>query len=181
MKHPTNSGIAIGPILFVVAILGVLGVMLSSGTGSMSSNTTVDRIKTELRGQANLIRAKMQECYMITMGNSGFGHPAGSNTDVSAVSCPGDPSGQQNLWRGARPASLPPTIPGFGEWKYYNYATGRCISIATSSSSPSQAVKDGLNTLAALFNTNEKHLNTTGAWVFSVWLTPMATPVQCGS
>jgi len=175
----SKQGFAIGPILMVIALLAVLGSLLAGGMGAFSTNATVDRIRSEIRGQANLIRAKVQECYMVTMGNSGFGYPTSSNVQVRNLDCPGDPTGQQNLWRGARPASLPPPVPGFSEWMYFNYAKGRCI-VATPGSAGS-ATKDGLTAVSTLFNANEVYLNTAGDWSISIWLTPIASPVKCGT
>lgn len=177
-----QRGIAIGPILMVVALLAILGGLFSSGLGSFSTNASVDRIRTDIRGQANLIRSKIQECYMITMGAQGFGWPIGSGIDVRNLECPGDPAGQQNIWSGRRPASLPPPVPGFGEWVYHNYAQGRCIAITPIPAAATAAsTRDGLRIVAALFNGNEVHLDQAGDWTLSIWMTPLVTPVKCGS
>ncbi len=180
-RFAIQRGIAIGPILMVIALLAVIGGLLASGSGTFSSNASVDRIRTELRGQVNLIRSKIQECYMVTMGNVSFDYPIGSNTLVRNLDCPGDPSGDRNLWTGARETDLPPPVPGFNEWTYYNYASGRCISIAPTSSSPPQAVRDGLTILSGLFSANERHLDTAGDWTLSIWLTPLTTTRKCGT
>lgn len=180
----SQPGIAIGPILFIVAILAVLAGAMSSGFGSYGVSATEDRIKTEIRGQANLIRAKIQECYMTTMGSLNFDYPSGptpNGTLVTNLDCPGDPTGQQNIWRGARPTSLPPVPRGFGEWYYYNYNKGRCIIITPTTSGASQAgVQSGLTIVKNTFNTNEVYLDGTDKSL-SIWLTPLATPVKCGS
>lgn len=182
-----TAGIAIGPILFIIALLGVIVAALSAGTGSWGTAATSDRIKADLRGQANLIRAKVQECYMATIGNAGFDYPAGptpNGTAVTAMTCPGDPAGQQNLWSGKRPASPPATPKGFQPWVYYNYVSGsnpvRCI-ILTPSSAPGTDVRNALAATAALFGTSEIYLNTGGDYSFSVWLTPLDTPKVCGT
>jgi hypothetical protein len=44
-RAPLNSGIAVGPILFVIAILAVLVGAISSGSGGFGSNTSPERAK----------------------------------------------------------------------------------------------------------------------------------------
>lgn len=176
-----QRGIAIGPILMVVALLAILGGLISSGMGSFGGNATTDRIRTEVRGQANLIRSKIQECHMITMGNQGFGWPVGAGVQVRNLTCPGDPAGSQNLWSGRRPASLPPPVPGFGEWFYHNYSHGRCIGIMPVGGTASGGMADGLRAVAGLFNANEVHLDSGGDWTLSIWLTPLTTTRKCGT
>ena len=178
-----EAGIAIGPILFIIAILGILVAALSAGSGSFGSAATADRIKADVRGQANLIRAKVQECYMATMGNPSFDYPDGptpAGTPVKSLLCPGDPAGLQNFWSGKRPTSLPPNPRGFNDWVYYNYAAGRCIKLVPSAP-PGSDVQNALKATAALFSPSEIYLNTGGDYSFSVWLTPLDTPKACGS
>lgn len=181
MTNTKQLGIAIGPILMVVALLAVLAGLFSSGMGSFGNSATVDRIRTDIRGQANLIRAKIQECYMVTMGNQGFDWPAGSGVTVRNLTCPGDPAAAQNIWSGRRPASLPPPVPGFGEWFYHNYAQGRCIGIRPTGGVATGGVADGLRIVAGLFNVNEVHLDQAGDWTLSIWLTPLTTTRKCGT
>ena len=177
----SHAGIAIGPILFIVAILAVLVAALSSGTGTFSSAATGDRVKADVKSQANLIRAKVQECYMATIGNATFDYPAGptpSGVLVKNMICPGDPSGQQGLWTGKRPASLPATPRGFNDWVYFNYGAGRCIIIT-----PTAVSTDITNALLAVqkqFGPTETYFNTSDSSL-SIWLTPLDTTKKCGT
>lgn len=177
-----QRGIAIGPILFVVAILAVLVGALSSGMGSFGGNATIDRIKSDVRGQANLIRAKIQECYMTTMGSSDFGWPPGptpNGTLLQDIICPGDPSGMQNIWRGARPTSIPVNPVGFKDWVYFNYDHGRCL-ILVPTDKPSQATKDGMMSVSKYFGERERFLDPSD-YSLSIWLTPLEKPMRCGT
>lgn len=177
-------GIAIGPILFIIAIMAVLVTALSSGMGDFGNNATVDRIKSDVRGQANLIRAKVQECYMTTMGSTNFGFPDGpapGGTLVKDMACPGDPTGAQNLWSGARPTSLPPTPTGFNDWVYLNYERGRCLLLKPKEDKPSTAMQEGLTATAKFFGAKEVFLAKNADWSLSIWLTPLDIPVRCGS
>lgn len=179
-----QRGIAIGPILFIIALLAIIVMAMSSGMGNFGMSTTVDRIKSDVRGQANLIRSKVQECYMTTMGATSFGYPDGptpSGTKVIDLTCPGDPTGQQNIWTGARPTSLPATPQNFSDWVYFNYNKGRCIRLTPAGAAATQAaVQEGLTQVAKYFGPKEVYLNSSGDWSLSIWLTPLATPIRCG-
>jgi hypothetical protein len=149
MRHPVpapyspEAGIAIGPILFILAILAIIGVVIASGGSSgFSSAGITDRIAADIPTQANLIRAKISECNLMYGTNANYdGFPSSDTTNgtlVSAVTCTGDPATLQNLWTGNRAANLPPPSSGFNNWYYINTngsglggtATGgRCIWI----------------------------------------------------
>ena len=167
----SQSGIAIGPILFVLALLGIIAAVLATDSSSMGGAAREDTITAEISTQANLIRSKFSECNMIRDS-----WPAGDGTGtlVSAVTCPGDPSGQDNLWSGARPAQLAPPPAGFNNWTYYDYsgsAGGRCVKIAPASGSD-PSVKNGLRRAAAKFTTQEVDYDANGsAQSFVVWIT----------
>jgi type II secretory pathway pseudopilin PulG len=146
-KLPLESGIALGPILFVLAILGILGAVMSAGGGGFSQASTADRVVADIVSQANLIRSKISECNLMYGSASNYdGYPSSDTTNgtlVSAVTCTGDPSGQQNLWTGNRPTNYPPATQGFNNWYYINTnasglggtATGgRCIWIEPTAS-----------------------------------------------
>src|SRR5580658_2534770 len=42
-----DAGIAIGPILFIIAILGILAAAIAAGSGSFTSGTTAESSKTK--------------------------------------------------------------------------------------------------------------------------------------
>lgn len=58
-----QSGIAIGLILFVLAIIAVMSVAFSVTGAFTGSTLTPDRISTELKAQAALIRSRIMDCY----------------------------------------------------------------------------------------------------------------------
>src|SRR5882672_6941588 len=162
----TQAGIAIGPILFVLALLAVIAIAMASSMGGFGSAGTTDRIAADIQSQANLIRAKINECNIMYGTNGNFdGYPSSdtsSGTLVSALNCAGDPSGEQNLWSGARSAQLPPPTSGFGNWTYMNTngaglggsATGgRCIWIIPTAATPlsDTGLVEGLTKAAAKF------------------------------
>jgi hypothetical protein len=151
--HPalsSQSGIAIGPILFVIAMLAVLAVAMQSGGGGFGQASVTDRISADISTQANLIRAKITECNTVHGTDSNYdGYPSSLSggtvtpTLVKNLNCNGDTAGQQNLWTGARNTSYPPPTTGFSDWYYVNTNSaglggtatgGRCIYIKPTSS-----------------------------------------------
>lgn len=166
-----DAGIAIGPILFVLALLAIIAAVMATDSSSMGGAAREDTITAQLGSQASLIRSKFAECNMIRGG-----WPAGdsSGTLVSAVTCPGDPVGQDNLWTGARNTQLAPPPQGFNGWTYYDYAAtggGRCVKIAPVSGSD-PATRNGIRRAAAKFTTQEADYNPAGAaQSLVIWIT----------
>lgn len=145
----SQAGIAIGPILFVIALLAILAAVVASDRGGFGVAIVSDRITADIQSQASLIRTKINECN-IKYGTdlNGDGYPASDTSNgtlVSALNCEGDPTGLQNLWNGSRATVLPPPTNGFGPWHYINTngsglggtATGgRCIWSVPTTSNP---------------------------------------------
>lgn len=199
-RLPRNAGIAIGPILFVIALLAVLAAVASSGSGGFSTATITDRVAADTAAQANLIRAKILECNSMRGTDNNYdGYPssdASAGTLVSALNCEGDPTGMKSLWSGSRVTMLPPPTSGFGPWHYINTngsglggtATGgRCIWIQPSVSNPlnDKGIVEGLSKAASKFTSATSYTNTAEAIYdpsstsqkFVLWITmPTGTP-----
>jgi hypothetical protein len=196
---PTDAGIAIGAILFIVAMLAVIAAVIAAGTGDFGTASIADRITSDITTQANLIRAKILECntmYGTNANNDGYPASGGGVVDVGTLECAGDPAGAQNLWSGERPAELPPPTTGFADWQYINTngsgfggtATGgRCIYAEPTVSNPNQVagIVSGLTKAASRFRSATSY--TVGNEViydpasasqkFVVWITyPTGTP-----
>lgn len=169
--HHRQAGIAIGPILFVIALLGVLAAFFATDMGSMGGAAREDTITATLGAQSNLIRAKFNECNMIRDS-----WPVGDGTGmaVTAVTCPGDPAGLDNLWNGSRVAQLAPPPQGFNNWTYYDYSGaggGRCVKIAPVSGSD-PATKNGIRRTFAKFTSQEADYAPGGsAQSLVIWIT----------
>jgi hypothetical protein len=157
-----DAGIAIGPILFIIAILGILGAVLAAGSGgSLGNAQTADRITADIVSQANLIRTKILECNLIR-GNGGSNYfPTSDTTNgtpVADVECAGDTTGQKNLWSGVRATMLPQPTSGLNAWTYINTdasgtstaSGGRCIW-TTPVGTGSAGIIEGLTKAASKF------------------------------
>ncbi len=173
-RFNSSAGIAIGPILFLLAVIGVVAtVMASGGTTSLGVAGNADRVRADIIGQANLIRAKIQECHMqyaVNGTNYAEGSCAGDpypcsnktrGTPVSDLSCPNDPldgfDKERSLWTGLRIASLPPASKGLDNWYYMNagVAGGRCIWTAPTTTPTGTGVIQGLTAAASKFTSQE--------------------------
>ncbi|MDD3029950.1 MAG: hypothetical protein PHS57_06705 [Alphaproteobacteria bacterium] len=187
---PPNAGIAIGPILFVIAMLGLLASVMTSGSGFFQTAGAVDRISADIASQANLIRSTITHCNMeyelaLSLGAESTvpsdppgGFPVSdqeTGTAVSELVC--DPTDSSSLW-GA--IFLPPPTRGFNAWMYMNAGSsgGRCIWAAPTNPALSSVVQ-GLTSAATKFNTtatadavHEVVYNPAGAsQKFVVWIT----------
>ncbi|MCL2473687.1 MAG: hypothetical protein FWF23_02110 [Alphaproteobacteria bacterium] len=58
----SNSGIAIGSILFLILLLGILTVAFASTSGNFGAALSSDRVVNEIYTQANLIRNTIAKC-----------------------------------------------------------------------------------------------------------------------
>ena len=204
-RFPATAGIAIGPILFIIALLGILAAVMATSMGSFGTATTADRVTADINTQANLIRSKISECYMQTLANNGLvdnssappfdtvpecahdAYPCSDQTNGTAVSdlrCPGDAldggGNQQNIWTGPRNAQLPPPTSGFTAWQYLNKkGTGwRCIWTSTAHSNT--GIGTGLAKAATKFSSQEvSHKNNGDNQKFVVCITLDSSSNTC--
>jgi hypothetical protein len=195
-KVKRQDGIAIGPILFIIAILGLLASVIASNMGTMANTGTIDRIAADIPSQANLIRSKISECYAKYGTDRNFdGYPPSGGTAIDTayvslgsqgLTCVGDSVGLGtsaiiSLWNGPRPTTLPPPTQGFGDWQYINTnasglggsATGgRCIYISPTLSNPNTVpgIVQGLTKAASKFSSqttcNNSLINCTAPVIY---------------
>ena len=57
-RFPANAGIAIGPILFILALLGMIVSFMASSSSGFNVAGAADRVNADIVNQANLIRTK---------------------------------------------------------------------------------------------------------------------------
>ncbi len=181
--HP-SAGIAIGPILFVIALLAVLAAAMSSGGGDFQVASGADRITADVVAQANMIRNTINNCNMdytlkvsmnaVAATSDPYPATPGSGFVTDLVCTPTDAS---SLW-GA--ILLPRPTQGFSAWSYINAGAtgGRCIW--TTPAASSQSVVVGLRRAASKFNSSTAYSATTeviydpasASQKFIVWITP---------
>ncbi len=196
-RFSSSAGFAIGPILFVLAILAVLGAVMATGNNSFQLSSKIDRISADIVAQGNMIRNTVNNCnlqYQMALSTGSAdaiaSDPPGgfpdsnttTGTNVSALLC--DPVGTSSLW-GA--ILMPRPTKGFGPWKYINNGptNGRCIWIEPldAGSKSDAALVAGLTRAAAKFNSgtavnlsNEAIYNpSSDSQKFVIWITLPAT------
>jgi hypothetical protein len=184
-RFNNNHGIAIGMILFVVALLGVIAIAMTAGSNVAGTTIVPDRVAADVKTQANLIRNKILECYTYgyERGDLADKYPAstGTGTPVEDLVCPAYNAGTNNIWNGQSPAMLPPPTTGFDKWVYVNAGTagGRCIRIQpTSGNANDQGLKNGLAQASSYFAANELvYSSGSGSQRFILWISrPSGTP-----
>lgn len=199
-----RTGIAIGVILFVIVMLGVIAMVVAAGSGDFGSASISDRISGTIPSQAILIRTKINACNILYESAASLcvsGSPCSvsesladpyplsntsTGTDVSALLC--DPMGTASLWADNTLVPTPPT--GFADWYYIDASAsggGRCIWIEPNTNNPSSdgAMVNGLTKSTAQFSSgttysasNEVIYNpTSDSQKFVMWITmPESTP-----
>jgi hypothetical protein len=202
----SQSGIAIGPILFVLAMLALLGAVLAAGSGGFGIASVADRVSADTASQANLILSKISECNLKYGTNQNYdGYPSSDvqdGTPVSQIGCKGDENQGllPNLWTGARPTTLPPPTQGFSPWTYINTNStgqggvaegGRCIWIQPTEVNPAadEGIVAGLTKAASKFTHSPifspmaqvTYNPESGTQKFVVWITmPTGAPdINC--
>ena len=136
-----NKGFAIGVILLCVALIAILAAGFAISSRGLPANIYTGACVSELVSQANLIRTKIGKCGVdYPEGDNGTSfhktYPAGATeTEVSALTCPGASAESNGLWTGIDGTFLPKTPTGFNSWKYFNDATSARIIIQTTSAS----------------------------------------------
>lgn len=161
--HP-SAGIAIGPILFVIAMLAVLAAVMASGNGDYQVASGADRITADISAQANLIRSTINDCnmrYSLAVSTNPNALASDPYPDTPASGLVADlecsPLGAVSIWNnGASNILLPPPTKGFNPWSYVNAGVsgGRCFWTTPSAANPksSSAIVGGLTHAASRFN-----------------------------
>ena len=98
--HNNQSGIALGPILFIIAILAILGAVLAAGSGSFNASTGAESAKAMAQTITNQCAA-YQDALNLVFGNG---------CDVTQID-----------WSPANGGGYP---SGTGAWVHGDYSTG---------------------------------------------------------
>ncbi len=204
-RASSEAGIAIGVVLFVIALLAVISVAMTAGNNTVGSTIVADTVRNNIRTQANLVRSKILECnqYSFDRGELGDKYPyADANgTSFGAVAQPVEdlhcmafvaegtslPDTRTSLWAGAHAATLPAPSPGFEKWYYVNAGNsgGRCIRIQPNAGNANDVgVKTGLAQVFSAFSSQEVVYDSNStSQRFILWITaPQGTvSADCSS
>ncbi len=190
-RFSSQAGIAIGPILFIIALLAILAAVMAGGGGDFQTATVSDRITNDVAAQVNLIRNTINECnlqYLLAVSTGSVApssdtYPTSdpsNGTLVSAVVC--NPTGSASLWGDKL---LPPPTKGLNPWTYIDASGsggGRCIWATPTEASPlgDTALVAGLVRAASKFNSSAAYSATTeviydptsASQKFIAWISP---------
>jgi hypothetical protein len=200
-RPSAQAGFAIGPILFVLALLALIGGIMAASGGGFGSASIIDRVAADISSQTNLMRNVVNECNAQYLSfvklkqtedstyvedSDPFPHSAAGGTLASALLC--DPLGTQSLWANV---AYPPLPLGFNNWMYMDASSsggGRCVYITPTVKN--NGILDGL-TKASLKFTVQSSCNNSGtpcsseviydpssaSLKFALWITlPTGTP-----
>lgn len=192
-RFSSEAGIAIGVILFALAIIAVISVAMSAGSNFAGTTIATDRVAAEVKSQALLLTTKIRECYnhglsakqaecdnntLLSDGSwsrsgcnpidktSYYPTSTGTGTAITSVTCPSFDASSNNLWTGQAPLLLPATPAGMDTWYYVNAGDsgGRCIRIAPSTANlTNAAIKQGLIEASSAFSSQELTFDSAGA------------------
>ena len=113
-RLPTNAGIAIGPILFIIAVLGILAAAIAAGSGSFTSSST---------NEGNNTKASA----LLQIGQNlkiGFDRITGNGIDFDSVNIdPADTSADTDLFSPSGGGISAPSVtmgntPASDVWTY---------------------------------------------------------------
>ncbi len=150
--HSSEAGFALGAILFVIAMLGLIALLISAGGGGFSNAGVADRTSATIEQQANLMRSVINQCniqYLAarslcnTVGacpsctlatgsncsvditnTDPYPQSASGGTPVASLLC--DPVNSLSLWG---QTLVPQPTAEFNTWTYVDAGDGggRCI------------------------------------------------------
>jgi hypothetical protein len=148
-----------------IAVLLSISIAGTTSTASMFSSNNITHVVT---GQASIIRARLLQCSTdYPTGNNGTGFrisfPAAvTEVNVSALNCPGNSLG---LWNWSDGVSAPPSISGFGSWRYINDASSLRISITSNASDRASLIPNIINFLGVNASMSGSSPSVTLTWL----------------
>lgn len=146
-----QSGFAVGYLMASLSLLGILSVATVGMTRNSQAFKMEEQHTATLVSQLEQIRTALIWCGVVyPAGNNGTGfnikYPAGSTAvNAAALTCPGDPGANKNIFQGRKGGYLDPVPNGFGAWQYINDANGIRLSIASNGSSSSSRLLSKLS------------------------------------
>jgi hypothetical protein len=110
-KLPSDAGIAIGPILFIIAVLGILAAAIAAGSGSFTTNTHGENTRTRATAMIDIgqnLKIGMDRVFglgtdlvdvvidpTVTSGNDSIFSPTGGGISPPSVTMAADPTSDE--------------------------------------------------------------------------------------
>jgi hypothetical protein len=141
-------------ISYVLAAAGMLAVMSAMLLLSSNRSSTADQqwsMAAQITAQGNLLRQRVLDCAGQGGDNGTVNHPSypqGSNTVVTALTCPYT---GQSLLSGTDGIFLPPPPSGFNAWTYTNNASTVQLRLQATDSASAAGYAAALNSAVAKF------------------------------
>lgn len=146
---PSQSGIVIGPILFIVAILAVLATAIAAGSGSFNSDTSAVKAKAqasaileyanEVKMAVDRVRGHGCADEQVSFENPLYGNYVNPNAPGNKSCHVFDPNGGGISYKTSLVSALDDTLSsdyGFGYWVFSGRScimgVGTCISAGSS-------------------------------------------------
>ena len=165
-----QSGFGIAYVLATIALLTAISTAMINTFRNAAQGEMIFKQTELVYSGAKTIMSRVRLC-LIEYPATGAMSSA-SQIDASAITCPGYPSGSQNIWSGIDVAFLPVvgSIVSSTGWKYQNDGTtGVKILLVSNGSNDANTI---LTKVASRFSTGETSLSSpcTGACTLTLWV-----------
>lgn len=169
MTVQKRRGFILGVVVWALAVLSAIMVgysIIPKHAKSLYATDTTPIVYNAVIAT----KSKILTCYMLyPSGDNGTGFnipfpAATTETDISLLTCPGDPSANQNLWTGNNGVFIPKLPNGFTGPVYKNDASGIYIKISCDGTTERL---DVMQKVAAKFDPSEASLvgNDLTVWI----------------
>lgn len=134
---------------YVFVALGLMGVFFSvmGNTGRVNAAHVSDQITgSKIVSQAQTVQAELIACTVgYPLGNNGTAYrltlpAAATAANISALTCPGKPVGNNLLFGSADSSALPAQMTGMGVWQFINDATSARLTLTATTGNYSSAL-----------------------------------------
>lgn len=135
MSRKAQGGFFFAYLLAVIGLLSTMTLFYSRDRQNLENGRRQAEVRLQVLGQFEAIRMKILDCVIsYPTGDNGSGYrppypAAPDNGLVSALDCPGAPSGAKSLWSGKDGVFYPKKIRGLGDWRYAHDADSVRLSI----------------------------------------------------
>lgn len=122
-----QSGIVIGTMVGVLALLGIIAASTMQFYSNISTVKLTNELSEKIKSQGSLISYRLMMCSMVYNDNASNlnQYPNGTDIGVASLVCPNSP--YLNLWSEPDGVRLAPAPLGFSEWTYTKDTVGSTV------------------------------------------------------